>query len=119
MASQRPHEEGGLNRVWMISDGSQAEARVVAWTGPVPMLKKWFETGEDVHTNVARLLALAVQDNKIDLPGGMFRNKHWREYGADDEERQIAKTTVHANNYGMGPEQFSFVTKIPERYAVQ
>jgi hypothetical protein len=108
-----------MSRLWMFSDGSQAEARVVAWTGPVPALKKWFITGEDVHTNVARLIALAVQDNKIDLPGGLFRNKHWRDYGADDEERQIAKTTVHANNYGMGPEQFSFVTKIPERYAVQ
>jgi DNA polymerase family A len=106
------------DRVFMFADGSQAEARVVAWTGPVPLLKAWFTSGEDVHTNVAQLLALAIQDHKIDLPGGMFRKKSWRDYGPEDEERQIAKTTVHANNYGMGPEQFSFVTKIPERYAV-
>ena len=106
-------------RLWMFADGSQAEARVVAWAGPVPSLKEWFQSGEDVHTNVAQLIAAAVQDSKIDLPGGMFRGKHWRDYGPEDEERQIAKTTVHANNYGMGPEQFSFVTKIPEKYAVQ
>lgn len=106
-------------RLWCLADGSQAEARVVAWYGPVPLLKVWFLQGEDVHTNVARLIACAVQEHNIDLPKGLFRTKPWRDYGADDEERQISKVTVHANNYGMGPEQYSFVTKIPERYAVQ
>lgn len=104
-------------RIWVFADGRQAEARIVAWYGPVPSLKAWFLAGEDIHTNVARLIARFVQAEKIHLPRDLFGTKSWNEYGEGDDERQIAKTTVHGNNYGMGPEQYAFVVKLPEAYA--
>ena len=95
---------------------------IVAWAGPVPLLKEWFLTGKDVHTNVAQMIARVVQHAKIPMPKGphglpLFSAKHWSKYDKSDSERSIAKQTVHANNYGMGKRRYAMLTGLPERYA--
>lgn len=100
-------------RVWIFGDYSQAEARVVAWKGPVPLLKQWFTTGEDVHTNVARMISRVVQLKHVRMPGGLFTKYPWAEVPKESEERQVAKTTVHGNNYDMGEQKFALVTGLP------
>lgn len=106
-----------MDKVWVFADYKQAEAMVVAWAGPVPQLVSWFRSGEDIHTNVARMIAKVSQENRLNLPGGLFLGKHWSEYTKGDAERQLAKNTVHANNYGMGKRKFALITGLPERYA--
>jgi DNA polymerase I-like protein with 3'-5' exonuclease and polymerase domains len=106
-----------MPKTWVFADYSQAEPRVVAWAGPVPKLQEWFRSGEDVHTNVTRMLARAVQERQLHLPGELFWRKPWSEYTKSDPERQVGKNTVNANNYGMGKRRFSVVTGLPERYA--
>lgn len=106
-----------MNKTWIFADYSQAEARVVAWKGPVPSLKKWFLEGVDVHTQVARQMAKVVQENDIRMPKNYFRTKPWSVYGKGDHERTLAKNTVHGNNYGLGKRKFSLITGLPEKYA--
>lgn len=104
--------------IWLSADGSQAEARVVAWAGPVPSLRSWFSNREDVHLNVARQIARIVQENKLVLPRRLFMSKPWNEYTKEDKsERQVAKTTVHANNYGLGKIHYSTLTGLPVKFA--
>ncbi len=107
----------GNERVWLCGDYNQAESRVVAWKGPVPKLKQWYSEGKDVHSHVAHLIAKVVQDNKIPMPGNLFRTKQWDTYGKGDEEREIAKRTVHAGNYEIGVDKYSLVTGLPKRDA--
>lgn len=103
--------------VWISGDYSQAEARVVAWRGPVSTLKTWFTLGDDVHTSVAKMIARVVQENKIQMPRGLFASKHWNTYGKGDPERDTAKNTVHGNNYGLGVQKFAYMTGLPTKYA--
>jgi DNA polymerase I-like protein with 3'-5' exonuclease and polymerase domains len=105
------------DRVWISADYSQAEARVVAWFGPVPLLKQWFLTGEDVHTNVAKMISRVVQLQHIRMPGNLFAKYPWESVPKDSEERQVAKTTVHGNNYDMGAQKFALVTGLPLEHA--
>lgn len=106
------------DKVWVFADYKQAECMVVAWKGPVPKLKEWFKTGEDIHTNVCRLIAKTVQEHKIFIPNQLFTRKPWNEYSKDDPERDSpSKNTVHANNYGMQKRKFSLITGLPEKYA--
>lgn len=106
-----------MKYVWINADYSQAEARVVAWKGPVPALKTWFLNGEDVHLNVAKMIARVVQVGKIKLPRNLFMGKPWDTYTAEDPERQIAKNCVHGNNYGLGPFKFGLMTGLPKNAA--
>lgn len=103
--------------VWISADYSQAEARVVAWRGPVSTLKTWFSTGEDVHSNVARMIGRVVQEHKIVMPRKLFMGKHWSQYGKGDDERDVAKNTVHGNNYGLGVQKFAYMTGLPSKHA--
>src|SRR5947208_13251142 len=106
------------NRVWIVGDYNQAEARVVAWRGPVPRLKQWFIEGKDIHNEVTRQIAKVVQENKLTLPNGLFASKNWNEYGKGDTERdEVGKRCVHANNYGMGKDKFALITGLPAKYA--
>lgn len=105
------------NRVWLFADGSQAEARVVAWQGPVPALKAWFKAKEDIHSNVAKLIACVIQENHLTPPSGLFVGKHWRAYGKGDPERETSKTNVHASNYGIGDKKRAIQLKLPLRDA--
>ena len=99
--------------VWVCADYKQAEAMVVAWKGPVDALKAWFRGGEDVHTNLARLMARVVQEYKFVLPNNLFRTKAWNEYTKKDPERQLAKSCVHGCNYGLGVIKFALMTGLP------
>jgi DNA polymerase I-like protein with 3'-5' exonuclease and polymerase domains len=104
-------------RVFIFGDYSQAEARVVAWKGPVPLLKQWFLTDEDVHTNVAKMISRVVQLQHIKMPGGLFTRHPWESVPKESEERQVSKTTVHGNNYDMGEQKFAQVTGLPLQHA--
>lgn len=104
-------------RTFLFGDYNQAESRVVAWKGPVPKLKQWYAEGVDVHTYVCRLIARVIQENKILTPKELFLGKSHGEYGSGDEERELAKRTVHAYNYGMGAAKFGLIVKLPETFA--
>lgn len=105
------------DKVWLFGDYSQAEVRVVAWRGPVPKLKEWFKNGVDVHTEVARMIGRVVQENRLKLPNMMFGAKHWSEFGKGDEERELSKRTVHANDYKMGIRKYAQITGLSEQHA--
>ena len=104
-------------RVWLFADYNQAESRVVAWRGPVPRLKQWYTEGVDVHSYVCRLIARVIQENHIATPNNLFHGKLWDQYGKGDEERELAKRTVHAYNYGMGVAKFALITGLSEQFA--
>lgn len=116
-----------INKVWLIGDFSQAEARVVAWRGPIPAMKKWFsDPREDIHLNVAKLIGKVVEDNKLDMPinattgNKLWNRMAWQELtkkNSKDDERQIAKNCVHANNYEVGKGKFAQMTGLPVKYA--
>jgi len=102
----------------LSADGSQAEARVVAWKGPVPRLKQWFIDGVDVHLNMTHMISTIVHKNKIKLPNNWYLRKAPNEYTKEDEERQISKNCVHANNYEVGPRKFAYMLGgVPEHVA--
>src|SRR5882672_7009200 len=109
-------------RIWLFGDYSQAEVRVAAWKGPIPSMKTWFLNNEDVHLHVAKLIGQVVEKYNIKLPRRLWARKPWSELNSEnkedhDNERDLAKRTVHANTNGMGPVQFSIITGLPRRYA--
>lgn len=111
-----------MSKVWLFGDYSQAEVRVAAWAGPIPSMKTWFERGEDIHLNVAKLIGQTVEKHGIQLPRNLWRRKPWQELDAHDpldhdNERDLAKRTVHANTNGQGPVQFAVITGLPIKYA--
>jgi DNA polymerase I-like protein with 3'-5' exonuclease and polymerase domains len=111
-----------MNKVFLFGDYSQAEIRVAAWAGPVPKLKEWFKNDEDIHLNVAQTIGRVVEEHKVPMPRNLWQRKPWQELNADDpedhdNERDLAKRTVHANTNGMGEIQFSIITGVPVRYA--
>lgn len=106
-----------IDYIWLSGDFSQAEARVVAWAGPVPALKTWFKTGEDVHLNVAKMIGKVVQEAKLALSQNLFMNKSYKDLVKSDPERQLAKNTVHGNNYGLGKNKFALLTGLPIKHA--
>lgn len=109
-------------QIFLQGDYSQAEIRVAAWAGPVPSLKTWFQNDEDVHINVARLIGKTIEENRVPMPRKLWQRKPYALLDADieedhDNERDLAKRTVHANTNGMGEVQFSIITGVPVRYA--
>ena len=108
-----------MAKIWIFGDYSQAEARVVAWKGPVPSLRQWFMDGVDVHAQVARQIAKFVQTRGIKMPNNLFMTKPWDTYAKGDKERDISKATVHGNNYGLGKRKYALLTGLPESYAGQ
>lgn len=107
-----------MEYVWLTGDYKQAEVMIVAWAGPVPKFKEWIKANEDIHLNVAMMIAKVVQENKVKLPPtlDLFKTP-WIALQKNSPERQVAKTTVHANNYGMGKTKFALVTGLPESVA--
>ena len=105
-----------MDKVFLFADYSQAECRVVAWAGPIPPMRTWFRSGEDIHLNVAKLIGKVVNDNKLAMPHGLWK-KPWQELTRKDPERQVAKNTVHGNNYDMGALKFGYITGLPLRHA--
>lgn len=81
------------------ADLSQAEARVVAHLAGESRLIKVFEEGGDIHRKNASVI-FGVEENAVTY-----------------EQRRLAKTVVHASNYGMGPRTFAKNASIHEREA--
>lgn len=106
-----------MSRVWVFADYKQAEARVVAWRGPVPKLKEWFNNKEDCHLNVAKLIGRVVQASKLVIPNGLFCNKPWDQFTEKDSERQIGKNCVHSGSYGVGSDKWALIAGVPEPIA--
>lgn len=110
-------------RIWLFGDYNQAESRIVAWKGPVPKLKKWYQEGVDVHAHVCQLIARVIQENKISTPINietgkpLFQSKPWTDYKKGDEEREISKRVVHAYNYGMGADKMALITGVTVEFA--
>jgi hypothetical protein len=107
-----------MKKLWLISDYSQAEIRVAAWAGPIPLMKQWFNNGEDIHINVAKLIGQEVERSKIKLPNNLWGRKPWQDLTNDDpvdhdNERDLAKRTVHANTNGMFRTRFARITGLP------
>lgn len=115
--------ESHAPRVWLFADYNQAESRLVAWKGPVPLLKKWYQQGVDVHAHVCQLIARVIQENKIATPINgatnvpFFMSKPWADYKKGDEEREISKRVVHAYNYGLGADKLALMLGITLEFA--
>lgn len=77
-------------KMFMAADLSQAEARVVAYLSKDKGLINIFESGKDVHAQVA----MSIFDKE----------------DVTKEERELAKHIVHASNYGMGARHFAELT---------
>ena len=79
--------------MFVNADLSQAEARVVAYLAGEERLQKVFEEGGDIHKkNASMIFAKRVED-------------------ISESERQIAKTLVHAANYGTGARKFAEIVE--------
>src|SRR3989304_7547130 len=76
-------------KIWLKADLKQADARVVAWLADDVVLKRLFNSGQDIHKQVAALIF----------------NKPVAEI--TKEERTIAKGIVHATKYGKGTVTFA------------
>ena len=81
-------------KVFMAADLSQAEARVVAYLAKEQGLIEIFESGKDIHSQVAA----SIFDRKLE--------------DVSKEERELAKRIVHASNYGMGARHFAELTEL-------
>jgi hypothetical protein len=108
-------------RIWLFGDYNQAESRVVAWRGPVPKLKKWYQEGQDVHLHVTKLVARVIQESKIRLPPrdgvAIFTRKHWDDFIKKDEEREQCKRIVHGGNYKVGIKKVALILGVDEKTA--
>jgi len=87
-------------RCFVKGDLSQAENRVVAWLTH-GVMKRAFQRGEDVHSLAAAMLF-----------GGQAQD-----YPKGSRERNVAKTCVHAANYGSGPGQLAAILHCPQAEA--
>jgi len=107
-----------MKNVFIFGDYGQAESRVCAWRGPIPLMKQWYLEGRDTHLGTAKLIGKFVQENKLKMPRDIFRRKPWQEFTKDDEEeRDIGKKSNHANNYGLGKIKFATISGLPTNYA--
>lgn len=89
-------------------DGSQAEARVVAYEAEDLERIEMFSRGWDVHWHNAKLifgLPLSTPYN----PGQEERLAITGDTHSFKELRNIGKTVVHAGNYGMGPKMLQTI----------
>lgn len=101
--------------VFLEADLVQAEVMFVAWYAPVPGLVRLFQAGGDVHLEVARTICQTVRELNINT-GGLFMMDP-SDVTDTSVERYVAKRTVHASNYGMGPVRFSEVVGVPRAVA--
>ena len=86
-------------KMFMAADLSQAEARVVAYISREQGLINIFESGKDIHKQVAA----SIFNKKVE--------------DVTKEERELAKRIVHASNYGMGARHFGELIGISQRDA--
>lgn len=90
----------GQNRAMIKVDLSQAEARVVAWTAPIPFLVQRFQDPRfDIHTWNA--------SNIYKIP----------EAQVTKDQRNVGKPGVHGGNYGMGESAAAALYDCPKEIA--
>lgn len=89
-------------RVFLASDLAQAEARVVAWLAGDTRLIEAFNSGWDVHWENAKSIFLLPKELNYN-PKEECRDIHTGDEHTLYFYRRLAKTVVHASNYGMGP----------------
>ena len=82
-------------------DLAQAENRIVAWVGNVPLLKKAFNEKLDVHAMTAARIFNIPADEISDEPGSSQYSD------GSKSQRFWGKQCNHAFNYGLGPRQFA------------
>lgn len=82
------------DKVFVSADLSQAEARIVAYLAGEVSLIRLFESGRKIHRKVG---------------ADVFRV---REDALTDSQYRVAKSLVHASNYGMGPNTFAKKTGV-------
>lgn len=75
--------------VFIATDLSQAEARVVAWLAQDERMMEIFNQGGDVHRKNASLI-FGIPEDQV-----------------DEDQRYLAKRIVHGSNYGMGIRTFA------------
>lgn len=87
--------------VFLASDYSQMEMRILASLSNDKQLREFFRRGGDIHKDVFA---------------------HWKRKNVSDvtnEERELAKRVVYAILYGMGPAALSHVLKVTKQAAQQ
>lgn len=88
--------------VILCADYSQAEVRVVDWEANNLVAIKAYKQGMDVHWEKCKEL-FGIPDNVSYVPNNKFVDTITRKEHSLYELRRLAKRTVHAGNYGMGP----------------
>jgi len=95
-------------------DLSQAENRIVAYVGRITQMIECFETGQDVHSLVAMIMANMYYGGK--LPEGFNARKTLAPIGDGQKPwRDWGKKTGHAANYDITYKTLSLYNEIPER----
>ena len=97
-------DEGGL---LIEPDLSQAENRIVAFTGPEPTMRQAFIDGVDIHCKTAGLLYNIPPEEVSKEEGSSI-------YQAGKSQRDDGKQCNHAFNYGLGYKSFSYAHELPE-----
>ena len=98
--------------VYYGMDLSQAENRIVAYEGRITQMIECFETGRDVHSLVANMMAQLFFNNKLPADFDPRKtlapigdgHKPWRDWG---------KKTGHAANYDISAQTLALYNEIP------
>lgn len=102
-------------KIFLASDLSQAEARVVAWLSNDLRMIESFLSGEDVHWDNARLV-FNIPKGVPYNPKALFKDSITGEEHPLKLYRQLAKTIVYAASYGMGPRMLQTILVREEVY---
>lgn len=92
-------------------DLAGADSRVVAFCGPVPIMKDAYERGVDVHSLTASLIfgipmdMVSRVDGSSPLGSGKYSQRYW------------GKKMNHSSNYGIGKNELSYRLEITPREA--
>jgi len=91
------------------ADGSQAEARVVAWEAEDLEEIEFFLSGQDIHWKKTKAIFGFPQELEYGGKSAVFCDSITGEEHSHYTYRQLGKTIVHATNYGMGPGQLQTI----------
>lgn len=92
-------------------DLNQAEARIVAYIAPEPLMIRVFERGDDIHKLTASWIFNKPPEEISDIPGSCNLA------GGKYSERYLGKKSNHAFNYKLGYKSFALELEITEREA--
>lgn len=84
-----------------------AESRVVAYCGPVPVMRDAYDRGLDLHSITASRIFNIPVESVSRVPGSAG-------LGDDRSQRDLGKMTNHSSNYDIGPRQLAEKLEILE-----